>query len=332
MTINKNTKTVLFAPLNWGLGHTTRLIPIIKQYQKENWNIILASDGLAYSFLQKEFPQIKILNIGNPELKYSKQTFVFSHLKQLIIPFFRGIKNEHKVLQNILLKEKIDLIISDNRYGFWNKNVKSILLTHQLNLPIPFLKIFVKKIIGRKMIKWINNFDECWVIDNENHSLAGELSYPLLCKTPIKYIGLQSRFQKTKIEPKKNIDYLIILSGLEPHRQFLENKLINILKNCDKRIVMIGGHFTNKKYKTIRYIPIADTLELQDLLQKSKIVIARSGYSTIMDLIKMEKKAILIPTPGQLEQEYLAQLHKDRFDIILQKDIERILTIQLKNC
>ena len=330
MSNTQNTKTVLFAPLNWGLGHASRIIPIIKKYQKENWNIILASDGLAYSFLQREFPSIPIINIGNKELKYSKKASFFLHLRHLLIPFLQGIKNEHQVLQGILQQNKIDLIISDNRYGFWSKNTKSILLTHQLNLPIPFLKFLLQKPVQNKIASWINNFDECWVVDSENNEFAGDLSRAIKCKTLLKYIGLQSRFEKVKT--KTEIDYLIILSGLEPHRSLLEEKLQTVFAKSDKKIIMIGGSSKTNKNSKLQYIPMANTQELQDLLQKAKIVIARSGYSTIMDLIKMEKKAILIPTPGQLEQEYLAHLHKDKFDIILQKDIEKILTIRLENC
>ena len=307
----ENTKTVVFAPLNWGLGHASRCIPLINKYKNEGWRVIIASDGFALEFLKNEFPQEKTFSIPSKELTYSKYKALIFHLFKLLPNFLSNIKTDRRFVNELLQKEKVDLIVSDNRYGFRTSKVKSILISHQLQLAIPTYLRITKGLVQRKLNRWINKFDECWIMDDDNHSLAGDLSNEKDLKIPYHFLGLQSRFEKKNLE--EDIDFLIVLSGLEPQRSILESELLNLFKNLNYKVKLIGGAFKSKKTGSdIEYLPFANTKELQMLLNKAKIVIARSGYSTIMDLIKLNKKAILIPTPGQTEQEYLSNLHVNR--------------------
>lgn len=305
-----NNRTVIFAPLNWGLGHASRIIPLIQKYQKEGWRILVASDGVALKFLQIEFPKIEVLDIKSEELHYSnsKNASLLSHLKKIVPAFLRNIKTDKLFVQQLTKKENIDLIISDNRYGFFHPDVKSIILTHQLQLAIPNALKFGRFFVQKKLNQWLNTFDECWIVDNSEHQFAGKLSLNNQLKIPSQFIGLQSRFNTTQIT--KNIDFLVILSGLEPQRSILESLIIEVLKNTKGTIVIVGGHFGAVSEKiNIEYLSFANTKELESLLNRAKCVISRSGYSSIMDLLQLKKKAILIPTQGQPEQEYLALFH-----------------------
>ena len=308
LTNDKPQKTVIFAPLNWGLGHASRIVPLIKKYQKKGWKIILTSDGSAYQFLKIEFQELEVIEIDSKPLKYSRSSFLVFHLFHLLVPFLKNIKQDQLFVKELSDQVKIDLIISDNRYGFFHSQIKSIIITHQLQLPIPKFLKWTTSLVQKKLNTWISSFDECWVMDSENHGFAGNLSQSENLKIPIKYLGLQSRLSP-EIK-KQDIDFLLVSSGLEPQRSKLENLIIKVFQNTDQKLIIIGGQFEkNIDLEKIEYINFASTDELNTLLNRTKWVIARSGYSTIMDLIKLRKKALLIPTPGQTEQEYLAEFH-----------------------
>jgi len=316
-------RTVIFAPLNWGLGHVSRSIPLINKYKKDAWRILLASDGDSAKLLQKEFPDIKVLEIPSELLKYSQTKSLIAHLQVLLPAFLRNIKRDQLFVNKLLNKEQVDLIVSDNRYGFYSSKVESVILTHQLQLPLPKYLRWTKKIVQNKLSKWISNFNECWIVDDEKHSLAGDLSNEENLRIPFKFLGLQSRFVKE--DKRKEIDFLVVLSGLEPYRTVLEKKIIELFTNENIKVTIVGGQFKNETINSkIKYLAFADGKLLNELMNKSKVVIARSGYSTIMDLIKLDKKAILIPTPGQEEQLYLASYHNrnNNFFIVNCNDLD----------
>ncbi len=319
LTDDDQQKTVVFAPLNWGLGHASRIVPLIKQYQKGGWKIILASNGSAHQFLKIEFPELELIKINSKPLIYSKYPFLLFHLFHLLFPFLRNINKDQHFINELFNQRNIDLIISDNRYGFFHPQIKSIIISHQLQLAIPKFLKWSQSIIQKRINSWISQFDECWIMDSENHILAGQLSKPKNLNIPIKYLGLQSRLIPEPL--KQDIDFLLILSGLEPQRSILENLIIKIFQNTNKKLIIVGGQFEkNIVLKKIEYLNFASTQELNQLLNRTKWVVARSGYSTIMDLIKLNKNAILIPTPGQPEQEYLAQLHSNNPNFRITKD------------
>jgi UDP-N-acetylglucosamine transferase subunit ALG13 len=236
---------------------------------------------------------------------------MFTMLRQMPKALKAMISENHS-LEKIIRKQKIDIVISDNRFGLYNKNVHSVFITHQLLIKSPFLQGFLQGI----NYYFINKFDECWVPDfKDEPCLAGTLSHPKkMPSIPVRYIGWLSRFQKKDDELPTHI--LVLLSGPEPQRTILENKIVNQLKDFLKPVLIVRGlpvhtsHLqVNDNVKCVNHLP---TRQLEEAIQSASFVIARSGYSTIMDLLKLKKKAILIPTPGQTEQEYLAQYLMDK--------------------
>ena len=306
------TKTILIAPLNWGLGHATRCIPIIKALQENNYIPIIASDGIALELLRKEFPYVKTLKLPSYQIEYAKngKNFKWKLLKNLP-KMIQAIWNEKKKVKKWIKKYEIDGIISDNRLGVMSKKVPSVFITHQLNVMTGNTTWITSK-LHQNIIK---KFDTCWVPDFEGTpNLSGKLGHVKKTDLNLKYIGPLSRMKKKELPIQ--FDLMIILSGPEPQRGLLEEKLKSEIEHYNGRVVFIKGIIEKEQKKeqleNVTYYNFMNTRQLEQTFNESEMVLCRSGYTTIMDLAKLDKKAFFIPTPGQYEQEYLAvKLKKD---------------------
>jgi len=300
-------RKILVAPLNWGLGHATRCIPIIRALEENGFQPMLASDGAALLMLRKEFPHLECLELPSYEIEYSKNgaNFKWKMLKNTP-KMIEAIMKEKKIVKKWVKEHSIDGIISDNRLGVMSKKVPSVFITHQLNV----LTGNTSWITGKLHRFIIEKFDECWIPDVENiPNLTGKMGHLKNPGANLKYIGPLSRMEK-KTMPKK-YDLMVILSGPEPQRGILEKILEHELLYYNGEIVFIRGIIDpeqkQEKVKNITFYNFMTTTELENTFNQSKLVLCRSGYTTIMDLAKLGKKALLIPTPGQYEQEYLAK-------------------------
>ena len=296
-------KKVLVAPLDWGLGHATRCIPVITELLDQGYGVQIASSGGALVLLKEEFSFLKFHCIESYDVKYSGSLPFIIKIALQIPKFLKAIQREHQQIKKIVHDEKIGLIISDNRYGCWSKKTENIFICHQLTLKTSVFSSFTNFFHRRA----IERFSECWVPDEEGkESLAGELSVsPSL---NLKYIGLLSRmkWELSQIQ----YDILAIISGPEPQRSALEEIVLTQLSNSSKRCLVVRG-LPGDNQRTIRgNLEIINHLNAQEMnraILESAVIISRSGYSTIMDLAMLGKRAIFIPTPGQVEQEYLAK-------------------------
>ena len=311
MFSNFNIQKVLIAPLDWGLGHATRCIPIINSLLQNGYEVIIAADDITEILLKKEFPTLQFIKLAGYKIKYAKSKWLLPlKILQQVPKILSSIKNENKWLNTIIDTHKIDLVISDNRYGLYSKKIPCVFITHQLTIKMPFLGL--QKLVQKINYKYINKFTACWIPDFEGeNNVAGVLSHPNnLPKIPIHYLGILSRFTK-----QENIlieyDYCILLSGPEPQRTLLEEKILADIKHVNAKILLLRGKpDSTEKIEVAKNITIENHLagkELAIAIQQSKYIISRSGYTTIMELLALEKKAILIPTYGQTEQEYLAE-------------------------
>lgn len=307
MTLSATNKTILVAPLNWGLGHATRCIPIIKALQENNYIPIIACDGIALELLRKEFPYIKTLELPSYKIEYAKNRSNFKWKLLRNSPKLIGaVLNEKKLINNWIKKYNIEGIISDNRLGVYSNKIPSVFITHQLNVLTGKTTWFTSKIHQY----FIKKHHECWVPDlEESPNLTGILGHLDQTSLQLKYLGPLSRMHK-KPTPKI-YDLMIILSGPEPQRGLLEAKLKKEVVHFEGKVIFINGVLkkTQKKKITenITYYNFMNTRQLEQTFNESEMVLCRSGYTTIMDLVKLEKKAFFIPTPGQYEQEYLAE-------------------------
>ncbi len=315
----RKTKNILIAPLNWGLGHATRCIPIIKKLQVDGHRIIIASDGAALKLLQKEIDGAIFEKLPAYNITYAKNPrFNKWHLLNQLPRLFKIIKQENKITNKLIQKHHIDLLISDNRFGVYSPDIKSVYITHQLRVLSGWTS-FITTWIHRRIYQ---KYDEIWVPDNvDQPNLSGKLGHLSHTKLNIKYIGIQSRMTP-KSYPKK-YDVLAVLSGPEPQRSLLEKKLIKELGHLKTKSAIIQGIVGDKKTvafkENLTVYNYVTSNELETLINSSEIIISRSGYTSIMDLVSLQKKVLWIPTPGQAEQVYLAGYLSKKYGCKTQK-------------
>jgi len=303
---------ILVAPLDWGIGHATRCIPIIKQLREHGYTPIIASSGKSLALLQKVFPTIEGINLPAYAIRYAKNPKFFTLKLLFQVPrLVKTYKAEKRVIDKLVRENKIDALISDNRFGVYHKDIPSIYLTHQVRV-LSGVFTFLTTYFHQKII---NKYDVCWVPDiADSPNLSGDLSHHVKIKKPPIYIGILSPLVKEEFPIK--YDILFLLSGPEPQRTLLEEKIISQVYVLKKRICIIRGVIEKEvkqsqkdRVTTYNYLLGKD---LNKVINQSQLVIARSGYSTVMDLAKLKKKAFYIPTPEQAEQLYLAEYLKEQ--------------------
>jgi hypothetical protein len=330
--ILESRKNILICPLEWGLGHATRMIPVASELLKLNHNVIFASGEGHLSLIRRELPECSCISFPgfNPGYsRYLPQYFaMFLRIPQLVF----HITMEHFRLRRIITDYSIDIVISDNRFGLWNKNIISVYVTHMPRIPFPaafkFLEgagIFLHRLVIRK-------YDFCFIPDLPGEeNISGRLSHGMKLPDNIRYIGLLSRFSNENTSarnPIESVHNAIILSGPEPQKGMLKKKLISIFRERKPDTVIFEG---NPDLNTeppgdgnivfYNHLPAG---EMKSIIKGSDLIISRSGYTTIMDLITLNCSALLIPTPGQTEQEYLAGYlsEKGLFSYLRQNDLD----------
>ncbi|MBT8231174.1 MAG: glycosyltransferase [Bacteroidia bacterium] len=304
---------IIFAPLNWGLGHATRSIPLINYLLSQNKEVIIASDGEALGLLREEFPQLHAVLLPGYNVKY-KGSSLFSIVFRNSLKVLLAIIQEHLLLKKLIVKHNPNVVISDSRFGFWNKKVYSVIISHQLKIPSKskLLSSFVNTINAYL----INRFSTCWIPDYENGKLSGDLSKNKKIRSK-EYIGVLSRLKKEEVLPKNKVT--IILSGPEPARTKLEEKLISTFSKDQFKITLVRGTNNLSERTFPQHWNVFNRLnasKLNTIINSSEIIISRSGYTSVMDYYLLNKKAILIPTPGQSEQEYLGAFLNGKFGFV----------------
>jgi len=300
-------RNILVAPLNWGLGHATRCIPIILELEKNGFTPIIASDGAALKILEKEFPHLKALELPSYEIEYAKNGADFKwKLIKNSPKMIDAIFSEKKTVKKWIKEHNLHGIISDNRLGVYSKKIPSVFITHQLNV----LSGKTTWISSKLHQHFIKKFSECWIPDIEKQpNLTGKLGHLKKSKLELRYLGPLSRLEKKDLPIK--YDLMVILSGPEPQRTYLEEKLKKEVRGFNGKVIFIKGIIEPEqkieKEDDVTFYNFMTSEELETAFNESGIVLCRSGYTTVMDLAKLGKKAFFIPTPGQFEQEYLAK-------------------------
>jgi spore coat polysaccharide biosynthesis predicted glycosyltransferase SpsG len=312
-------KKVLVVPLNWGLGHTTRLIPVIRELLKYNVEILFGGGSVQEKLMKEEFKSLHYIPSPFFKVRFGKKRFLFFSLLLQLPRFVIQIFNAHFFLRKLINKENIGLVISDNVYGLWSSRVYTVFITHQLNIQLPRSLTRIQSLVNRINHRFISKYNECWIPDIEdNQGLAGILSHPMRMPGNCKYIGLLSRFDEVRKRSspgkmKKN-SILILFSGPEPQRTIFEDLIKEEIPSlpAEMECKVIRGLPDHTEIHLPGWKNHVPARELAELIRQSEFIICRSGYSTIMDLAVLKKTALLIPTPGQTEQEYLAQYLKGK--------------------
>lgn len=305
-------KRCIYALCSWGLGHATRSLPIIRNLVDEGWEVTILTTGRALTLIEREMEGlVECVDMPDYPAPYAEdpRRFLIKFIFYTPYMLFK-IYNEYEILRLILNKKKYHLIISDNRYGIYSKHISSYLITHQLRILAPGRNKNIEK--GTEMfVKYMaSRFNGVIVPDFDDVGISGELSHDLRYhdENKIYYIGPLSDFKK--IDMKEDIDYLISISGPEPQRTFFERMINDQVEALKGKIVITAGKsesIEKKSRENIEMYAYLSKEEREIFLNRSKMVISRSGYSTVMDVYLLQKKALFIPTPMQTEQEYISE-------------------------
>lgn len=306
---------VLIAPLNWGLGHATRCIPIIRKYLNNGHEVILCADGAPAILLKNQFPELRLLALPSYPIRYSRGKGQVIAMIQNMPGIIKGIAREYGWLKKLIRDEHFDSVISDNRFGMWNRKVHSVYITHQLMIRMPLALRWMEPLAWLLHRFIIKRYNECWIPDYEGSpNLSGALSHLYPLPSNAKFIGPLSRLEGTEAQAE-TIGTLLLVSGPEPQRQLLEDDLLAKQTRFKQPIVLVRGLPGTFHLPELKGIIVFNHLpdnQLASFIKGAGEIICRSGYSTIMDLAALHclHKARFIPTPGQTEQEYLADYHK----------------------
>lgn len=310
---------ILIAPLNWGLGHATRCIPLIRQYLTAGDEVVIAGDGDSLRLLRKHFPDLRSIDLPSLELRYTQNKAQRGFYLRAIPTLVRHAIGNRYYLHKQLAIEHFDLVISDNRFGFFTRQTRCVYITHQLYVILPKRLRWLQPLARAMHACIYKRYDEVWVPDyaDAEQNLSGMLAHGGRFDRKVKYIGPLSRFSNlaAKTQAKTGIstyDSVAILSGLEPQRTMFEKTLVERATKTGEKMLLVQGLVnrpqTHIQRGNITIVPYLADDELVHHMQKTTTIIARSGYSTIMDLevLGLLNKAQLHPTLGQSEQEYLA--------------------------
>lgn len=309
MKVDSLKKRILVCPLDWGLGHASRCIPVIHELDRMGFEVVIAADRAPLQLLKNQFPDKEFLSYPGPEIKYPKRIGMALFMLLKAPNLIRWLKEEHLLLESFIDSYQIDAIISDNRYGAYSERIPSILITHQLFIQAPMGKRALKAFTAGR----VKNFQETWVPDfDSKDNLSGNLSHGDTDLENVHYIQPISRFSGfATANQNYTRDLTIVLSGPEPTRTQFEEIVLNQIQNYEGNVLLVRG-----LPETINPLRLQANIEVKSFLPakelevemaNSKHIVCRSGYSSIMDLAALGKNAILVPTPGQTEQEYLAE-------------------------
>jgi uncharacterized protein (TIGR00661 family) len=309
---------LIYAVCSWGLGHATRSLPVIRKLTDENNEVTIISEGRSLELLKKELGEdIKeYIEIPDYPMLLSENARQFMAKSVVYWPLFiHRMRKGLTTLTNILKNRKCDRIISDSRFDMYNRKIPSFFISHQIRIMNPLRIGMFENGSEIFNLYFFKRFRGVIVPDFKKDGLSGDLSHNLkrIDEDKINYVGVLSDFRKKSV--KKDIDYFVSISGPEPQRSIFEKKLLNQIDNLSGKVVVTLGktenldEFKDKKFETYSFLTKE---KREEFLNRSKLIISRSGYSTILDLSVISTKALMVPTPGQIEQEYLAKYHKKK--------------------
>jgi hypothetical protein len=304
-----NGARILVAPLDWGLGHASRCVPIIRALLEHGAMPVVGADKGPLALLREEFPQLDHVRIPGMEVRYAKGRSQAWAMAKQFPAMLRQVRKEHVLFEKIRHEFRLDAVISDQRFGMRSAGLPSVLVTHQLFPFAPFAQGFARRINRRH----IDRFDLCWVPDHEEApGLSGALSHEVNMPANARFIGPLSRFAGERSAadgPKYRV--VAVISGPEPQRSLLEKTVRFQLKKIEGSHLVISGKPGSDDVRegNIRTVGHLNADKLYSAIKNAALIIGRTGYSTLMDLDAIGRGALLVPTPGQAEQEYLGRLH-----------------------
>jgi len=304
-------KKILVVPLDWGLGHATRDIPLIYEILNAGCDVVIAAEGKHAALLQQEFPRLTILPLPGYRIQYAQKGWFFGwKIIQQIPKILRAVRYEQRWLQETVKTHGIHAVISDNRFGLYHRDIPCVFISHQLLIKTPFGGL-TERLLQQLNYRYIRRYSACWIPDYAgDNNLSGILAHPPQLPPHTTYLGCLSRF-KMREDVARLYDLLVLISGPEPQRSNLEKLILEQIKDLPLKALIVSGQPGTPRREQITpnvlQVNHLNAQELNEAMLASDMVLSRSGYTTLMDLAKLNKKAILVPTPGQSEQVYLGR-------------------------
>lgn len=311
---------VFIAPLDWGLGHATRCIPIINFLLSQGMEVVLGGDGRSLALLRHHYPQLPSEELPGYNITYAGEYGFFGRILIQIPKVLRAIRAEHKAVNRLVEKYKFDGIISDNRYGVWSAAVPSVCITHQLAVELPNWLRWARPTAFEMHLLWLRHFDQIWIPDmSGDTNLAGELAHKYPLPGNARFLGVLSRLRCLapqdqlhhfpQVSPH-SADVVAVISGPEPQRSIFEAEIVRQSRELNRTVWIVQGKTEERTYRqdgNLHFFSFLDAAELATVLRRARVVVSRGGYTSLMDFAALGcRKMILVPTPGQTEQMYLA--------------------------
>jgi uncharacterized protein (TIGR00661 family) len=326
-------KKVFIAPLNWGLGHATRDLPLIKELINKNFEVFVGANGRSLELLKREVPECRFIDFPDYPIKYPRTRFFVTRFMSVIFPqMLTAMFREGRALRDLQKKYKFDFIISDNRFRY--------LISHQLRYKLPFPINKMEWLPEYFNSVFFNRYDKIIVPDTgKENNFTGELAHRMrfIPEEKLIYSGILTDLSKPSIQKESDIDFLIIVSGPEPQRTKLELLIMQQIHALEGNVIAALGK-PESNYKITKgnatIYSFLNRERIADCMSRAKFIIGRPGYTSVMEMVELGKKALFIPTPGQVEQVYLAQhymaqgwcycVQQSRLDLV--KDVPKALS------
>lgn len=333
-------RTVFVAPLNWGLGHATRVLPLIRRFLSDGWEVIVAAGGRSGDLLEKEAPQCTYIPFPMYPIRYPRTRFFLSRFMTVIFPqMMMAIMKEKRALIKLVRERKIDLILSDNRFALYRNEIPSILISHQLRYILPWPVSRMEWLPEYFNSRYFNNYDRIIVPDSDDPgSLTGRLSHAMryIPREKLYYSGILDSVQVADPKPPEDVDFFIIVSGPEPQRTRFEELIFKQVNALSGKVVVALGQperdFKIRQGNAVFYTYMNREM-ISGFMQRARFIIGRPGYTSVMEMVELGKKGMFIPTPGQVEQVELARYytemgwchHVSQFKMNLSQDVTEAL-------
>ncbi|MFZ2471122.1 MAG: hypothetical protein WAW52_04180 [Methanothrix sp.] len=333
---------VFVSPLNWGLGHSTRDIPIIEELLQRGHEVTVGTSGNALALLKRECPQCNFINFKDYPVPCSSSRFFLPAFAAGLPALLRAIVREKKRFEGILAENSFDLIISDNRMNVYSQKIPSYFITHQLRYSVPRLLYPLEMMTLPFNSLFHRHFEGVIVPDIDpnggSKNLSGKLCRSNLgaTKRRVYYAGILTSIKKMAVT--EDLDFLAIISGPEPQRTKLEEIIMKQVQTLPgEKVVLLGSPQNDSHRKVDEHTTVhsyVSTEEKAVLMNRARFIITRSGYTTMMEMAELDKKhGLFTPTPGQTEQEYLSRyyaragwfLSKSQYKLKLAEDVAQAM-------
>jgi UDP-N-acetylglucosamine transferase subunit ALG13 len=319
-------------------------MPIIDYLLSQGVEVVIGGDGRSLALLRHQYPGLASEELPGYNVTYAGSYGFFGKIAVQMPKVVRTTRAEHATMNGLVAKYHFDGIISDNRYGVWHENVPSVAISHQLAPDLPGPLRLLRKVLFDFHLFFLRHFDQLWIPDASGEdNLSGELSHKYPLPGNARFLGVLSRLRCLaaldtlpgfpQVSPRQ-ADIVAVLSGPEPQRSILEQEIVDQARNLGRTVWIIQGKTEERTYRqegNLHFFSFFNASELATVLRRAKVILSRGGYTSLMDFAALGcKHMILVPTPGQTEQLYLAQRLADQGMAVYERqesfDLKRALT------